>query len=98
RNGESEVRREWQKARAAVASLGVMFAVKPGLYDLATDDVVICRCEEVTAGTVREAVRGGATGLNSLKTWTRLGMGRCQGRICGSIAAHIVARESGQPV
>lgn len=92
---EQEVRREWQKGRAEVASLATMFAVKPGLYDLATDDVMICRCEEVTAGAVREAARAGMADLNSLKVCTRLGMGRCQGRICGPIAAQIMARESG---
>ncbi len=86
--------RAWQKARAVVETLGAMFAVKPGLCALATDDVPVCRCEEVTAGEVRAAVRTGVTHLNGLKPWTRVGMGRCQSRICGPIIAQIVAREA----
>jgi NADPH-dependent 2,4-dienoyl-CoA reductase/sulfur reductase-like enzyme len=49
------------------------------------DDTVVCRCEEVTAGTLRAAVHGtGARELNRLKALTRVGMGRCQGRMCGA--------------
>ncbi|HKZ87166.1 MAG TPA: NAD(P)/FAD-dependent oxidoreductase [Anaerolineae bacterium] len=90
--------REWQKARAAVDALGSMFAVKPGLYEAIADDVVVCRCEEVTAGALRVAARAGALQLNGLKAWNRCGMGRCQGRICGPIAAQIVAAGAGVSV
>lgn len=92
----AELHREWQRARAAVKALAASFAIKPGLCDLATDDVLVCRCEEVRAGAVRTAVQAGVTRLNHLKPWTRVGMGRCQGHICGPIVAQIVARESGQ--
>jgi len=48
------------------------------------DETVLCRCEEVTAGSVREAVSElGATDLRTVKLLTRAGMGWCQGRICG---------------
>ncbi|MDW4910576.1 FAD-dependent oxidoreductase [Streptomyces sp. ADMS] len=48
-----------------------------------TDDTVVCRCEEVTAAEVREAVEElGATDLRAVKLLTRAGMGWCQGRIC----------------
>lgn len=91
-----DLRQEWIAKRAQADALGAMFAYKPGLCALATDDVAICRCEEVTAGEVRAAARAGAVNLNSLKVWTRLGMGRCQGRVCGPIAAQIVAAETGR--
>ncbi len=56
------------------------------------DDVVICRCEEVTAGSLRAAVAAnGACELNRVKALTRVGMGRCQGRMCGAGAAEVVA-------
>jgi bacterioferritin-associated ferredoxin len=87
-------RREWKKARAAVASLSEMFTLKPGVFDSVPDDVIVCRCEEITAGAIREAARRGVKHLNSLKTFNRCGMGRCQGRICGPIAAHILAAEA----
>jgi D-hydroxyproline dehydrogenase subunit alpha len=105
RAGETTSEREnesrdakWRQARSVVEALGSIFAVKPGLCSLAQDEVVVCRCEEVTAGAIRTAVRAGATHLNDLKAWTRVGMGRCQGRICGPIAAQIVAQEAGIPV
>jgi len=48
------------------------------------DETVLCRCEEVTAASVREAVTElGATDLRTVKLLTRAGMGWCQGRICG---------------
>jgi len=90
-----DVRKEWQKARASVESLGAMFAVKPGLFESIPDEVLVCRCEEVTAGALRSAARSGATTLNSLKAWNRCGMGRCQGRTCGPAAAQIIAAEIG---
>ena len=53
-----------------------------------TDDTVVCRCEEVTAGAVREAVGAlGAGDLRTVKLLTRAGMGWCQGRVCGPAVA-----------
>jgi NADPH-dependent 2,4-dienoyl-CoA reductase/sulfur reductase-like enzyme len=59
----------------------------------AADDAVICRCENVTAGYIRLAVAQGATGPDQLKSFTRCGMGPCQGRSCGMAVAEILARE-----
>ncbi|MBI4672942.1 MAG: FAD-dependent oxidoreductase [Chloroflexi bacterium] len=89
------LQREWQKARAAFESLSGMFAVKRDLFQSIADDVIVCRCEEVTAGARRDAARAGAQQLNALKAWNRCGMGRCQGRVCGPIAAQIIASETG---
>lgn len=50
-----------------------------------TDDVMLCRCEEITAGSVRAAAGLGCLGTNQLKAFTRAGMGLCQGRICGPL-------------
>ena len=58
----------------------------------APDDLVICRCEEITAGQLRQCVQDtGAAELNRLKALTRVGMGRCQGRTCGVAATEILA-------
>lgn len=59
------------------------------------DDVIVCRCEEVTAGRVREAVRLGCPGPNQAKSFLRCGMGPCQGRLCGLTVTEIIARERG---
>lgn len=61
------------------------------------DDTVVCRCEEVTAGTLRQAVNDtAAQELNRLKALTRVGMGRCQGRMCGAAAAEVLAHACGR--
>ncbi len=62
------------------------------------DDTMVCRCEEVTAGDIRHAVRFGCLGMNQLKAYTRCGMGPCQGRTCGTIAAEVIAEARHLPV
>ncbi|MGK9169035.1 FAD-dependent oxidoreductase [Inquilinus limosus] len=65
----------------------------------APDELVVCRCEEVSAGTLRAtATRWGTPELNRLKALCRVGMGRCQGRMCGAAAAEILAAHRGVPV
>ncbi|MCP4422643.1 MAG: FAD-dependent oxidoreductase, partial [Chloroflexi bacterium] len=86
---DASLQKEWKKAREVVNSMGSAFAIKPSLCELAGDDVLICRCEEVTAGEIRHAVDAGVRTLNRLKPWTRVGMGHCQGRICAPIIAQI---------
>lgn len=63
------------------------------------DDTIVCRCEAVTAGALREVVRAtGATEANRAKAFSRVGMGRCQGRYCGHAAAEVIAAEAGVPL
>ena len=57
-------------------------------------ETIVCRCEEVRAAAVVRAAREGCTGPNQAKSYTRCGMGPCQGRYCGSTVAEIVARET----
>lgn len=60
--------------------------------------VAVCRCESVTVGALREAVRLGGDDPNLAKLLTRCGMGPCQGRMCGPTIAPVLARETGRPV
>ncbi|WP_374704211.1 FAD-dependent oxidoreductase [Ralstonia sp. SET104] len=65
----------------------------------ASDDLVVCRCENVTAGTLRQtATECGAHELNRLKALCRVGMGRCQGRMCGAAAAEILSHAQSVPL
>ncbi len=51
-------------------------------------DTLVCRCEEVPASAVREAVDElGAGDVRTVKLLTRAGMGWCQGRMCGPAVA-----------
>jgi bacterioferritin-associated ferredoxin len=62
------------------------------------DETTVCRCEEVTAGDIRQCVAEGATGPNQLKAYTRCGMGPCQGRMCGLTVAEVIADARDKPV
>ena len=55
----------------------------PEPLDKASDDLVVCRCEALSAGLLRKAIASHGIGdLATLKRLTRAGMGRCQGRYC----------------
>lgn len=62
------------------------------------DETLICRCEEISAGEIRAVVDNGHWEINRVKAMCRVGMGRCQGRMCGSAAAEIVAQRSARPL
>ena len=63
-----------------------------------SDQTIICRCEEVSAATLRSAVKDGAVGPSQAKAFTRCGMGACQGRVCGPIVSQLIATETGRPI
>ena len=63
-----------------------------------SDETVVCRCEEVTAGDIRDMVRMGCLGPNQTKSFGRPGMGPCQGRLCGLTVSEIIADERGVAV
>ena len=56
-------------------------------------DIVVCRCEEVTARQVRDMVKIGCEGPNQMKAFLRCGMGPCQGRLCGLTVTELIAAE-----
>ena len=58
-------------------------------------DTIVCRCEDVTRGAIDAAARDGASDVNQLKHFTRCGMGPCQGRMCGDVAAELLAQARG---
>ncbi|RAR50710.1 NADPH-dependent 2,4-dienoyl-CoA reductase/sulfur reductase-like enzyme [Paraburkholderia unamae] len=63
------------------------------------DDTVVCRCESITAGELRRVVREtGATEANRAKAFSRVGMGRCQGRFCAHAGAEVIAAEARVPL
>ncbi|CBS89778.1 NAD(P)/FAD-dependent oxidoreductase [Azospirillum lipoferum] len=64
-------------------------------FRVPADDTIVCRCEEITAGAVREAVRLGCSGPNQAKSFLRCGMGPCQGRLCGPTVTEVIAAERG---
>lgn len=82
---------------ASKSFLDAWFAPRPDLYDV-PDDVTVCRCENVRAADIREAVAEGLEDVNEVKLRTRAGMGNCQGRTCGPALAAIVAHAAKKPI
>ena len=92
------IRAALDRERAARPFLDRLYRPAPPVLAPADDAIVACRCEEVTVGQIRRAARLGAQGPNQLKAFTRCGMGPCQGRICGPVAAAVIADELKKPI
>ena len=90
-------RRGLAEHRAIRPCLDRLYAPPAWLRDPA-DEVIVCRCEEVTAGAIRAAARAGAQGPNQAKSFLRTGMGACQGRMCGPVVSEIMAAAHGMDV
>jgi NADPH-dependent 2,4-dienoyl-CoA reductase/sulfur reductase-like enzyme len=65
-------------------------------FRIPSGDTIVCRCEEVTAKDILDAVAIGATGPNQLKAYRRTGMGPCQGRLCGLTVTELMAQARGK--
>jgi thioredoxin reductase len=94
-----------QRETRVRAELGDQLRIRPFLdalyrpadsHRMPTDaSVVVCRCEEVTAGQIRGYTELGCQGPNQTKAFGRCGMGPCQGRLCGLTVTELIAQERG---
>jgi len=62
-------------------------------HDQIQDDEIVCLCERVTAGQIRDLVRQGATDMNQIKAITRAGMGPCGYKTCENLMNQIFMAE-----
>ena len=62
------------------------------------EDIVVCRCEEVTMKEIREWIARGYDTFDELKRLLRVGMGPCQGRGCREIILREISRAKCIPV
>ncbi len=67
------------------------------MKEMNDDDIIICRCEEVTKKQVLDAIRSGCHDLDSVKRATRAGMGMCQSKSCSTIISRMIREETGLP-
>jgi bacterioferritin-associated ferredoxin len=74
-----------------------MVPVEPVPAGATPDDVVICRCEHVTAGEIRAAIRDGVRDVNEMKASLRVCMGACCGKNCPEHIAKLFAEEGVEP-
>jgi NADPH-dependent 2,4-dienoyl-CoA reductase/sulfur reductase-like enzyme len=89
--------RRMKRLRRFRRGLDKLSRIRPGLSELACQDTLVCRCEELKRGEVEAAIAAGCTTNRTLKVATRLGMGQCQGRMCWPAMARFVAMKTGKP-
>lgn len=95
---DRRLRRRRARLRAFATAMHRAHPVPPAWVDTLEPDTVVCRCEEVTAGRLRDAVdRLGAGDGRSAKLLSRVGMGWCQGRVCGYASSCLVSAWTGAP-
>ena len=82
------------RSRQFAGRMAAAHGIGPGWRDWLTDETLVCRCEEVSYGRIREvAAATPDAGLRSLKLSTRACLGPCQGRICGRTVADLLGRD-----
>ncbi len=63
-----------------------------------SDDAIVCRCEELKAKELKDYILKGCYSLDALKAQSRCGMGHCQGRMCASSVAELIANAHAIPL
>ena len=89
-------RKRRQRLERFSRAMAAMMAQRSGQVQAIDADTVVCRCEEVSRGDIDQALARGAQDLHQLKSWTRCGMGPCQGRVCGDTAAELMSSGAGR--
>lgn len=88
----AEYKKKLAKEELIRPFLDHVFPPNPQTLNPSNDDVVICRCEEISAGQVRDAIAQGARHPAQIKGATRAGMGPCQGRMCAATITEMIAK------
>lgn len=61
-------------------------------------DIIICRCEDLTLGRLRHLIDQGYTSVDEIKRISRAGMGQCQGRTCRALIEREIALQTGKGI
>jgi D-hydroxyproline dehydrogenase subunit alpha len=91
------IRSAMRRKLAFATALRGLHTIGPGVYELATGETVVCRCEEVTRAQLDGAIES-SPDINVVKGLTRAGMGLCQGRNCQRQIAAMIARRHDRPL
>ena len=91
---EKAARASLRRFERGRAFLDVLFR-PPTQFRLPRGETLVCRCEEVSASEVLDAVALDCPGPNQMKAFLRCGMGPCQGRLCGLTVTEMMAQARG---
>ncbi|MCY3580499.1 MAG: NAD(P)-binding protein [Acidimicrobiia bacterium] len=94
----SRSRRSLRRHRRFQDHLRSLYQTKPLTTQLARDSTLVCRCESVPLGELRQAFGGGAATAGAVKRLTRAGMGMCQGRYCSPSVLALAAESAETPL
>ena len=89
------IRRAYTRAAQLGGQMSRLMAMRPAQVRAISTQTIVCRCEDVTRADLDDAVERGCRDLGQLKSWTRCGMGPCQGRMCGDVVAELLAMRCG---
>ncbi|MFC3712918.1 FAD-dependent oxidoreductase [Sphingoaurantiacus capsulatus] len=87
-------KKQGDRHRRFQRALWTLYRAPPYRIEQASDDTIICRCEEVCFGDARAALAEGVIAAGPLKRATRIGMGPCQGRYCRPLLEALLAQGS----
>ncbi|MCX5193784.1 NAD(P)/FAD-dependent oxidoreductase [Streptomyces sp. NBC_00249] len=94
RRAPAALTRARARLRAFAGAMAAAHRPGSGWTGWLPDEADVCRCEEVPAGRIREAVGDlGARDARTVKLLTRAGMGWCQGRMCGPAVAALAGED-----
>jgi NADPH-dependent 2,4-dienoyl-CoA reductase/sulfur reductase-like enzyme len=91
------IRRRLERRLRFQQALSRMYRVGPGIYELATPDTVVCRCEGLRRDELDRAIEA-TPDANVVKAYTRVAMGLCQGRNCQRQVAALIGARHGLPI
>ena len=89
-NEANKLARRRSRRLGFVRALTAVTELDPRLKELAEDATLVCRCEDVSCGRMREHAS-----WREAKLHTRCGMGPCQGRVCGAASEFLFGWDSG---
>lgn len=93
RSTVSSIERRLERFSRFRAGLEQAYPFPHHLIEGLREDTPVCRCEGISVGDLRSwQERAEPHDVNRQKAFTRIGMGRCQGRVCGLAAAELLAR------
>lgn len=91
-----QLKKQLARATSFQQALWQVYQAPPVSLQTQPDDTVICRCENITLGSLRSAIRQGIDTPAALKRNLRAGMGLCQGRTCAGMVAQLVSEMTGR--
>ena len=97
--GRRRAGRRLRRHLAFQRGLRRLYRAPPLTVQLADDRTIVCRCESVELRAARRAFSDleGAGSAGAAKRLTRVGMGQCQGRLCGPVMDELAERAGGVP-